>query len=126
MPQPTLSNFEEDAMKIKKLQEENEALRNRLTLLIDRSSDVTPCEVAPPAHVLDDFYIIAQENNSSDNSAKTLKNLIRNISTGSSPILGRKETSNDSKKRSSSISNKSLRSIHLIITRHTILGNVYL
>lgn len=109
MPQPTLTNFEEDAMKIKKLQDENEALKNRLTLLIDRGNDITPCEVAPPAHLLDDFYIIAQENSSSDNSTKTLKNLIRNISTSSSPILGRKE-SGDSKKRSSSISSKSLRS----------------
>lgn len=108
MPQPTLTNFEEDAIRIKKLQDENEALRNRLTLLIDRGSDVTPCDVPPPAHLLDDFYIIAQENNSNENSAKTLKSLIRNISTGSSPILGRKET--DSKKRASSVSSKSLRS----------------
>lgn len=108
MPQPTLTNFEEDAMKIKKLQEENEALRKRLTLFIDKSSDVTPCDVVPPAHLLDDFYIIAQENSSSDNSIKTLKSLIRNISTGSSPILGRKET--DNKKRTGSSSSKSLRS----------------
>lgn len=110
MPQPTLANFEEDAMKIKKLQEENEALRNRLTLLLDRGSDVIPCDVAPPAHLLDDFYIIAQENTSADNSAKTLKNLIRNISTNSSPILGRKEPANDGKKRTGSVSNKSMRS----------------
>lgn len=108
MPQPTLTNFEEDALKIKKLQDENEALRNRLALIIDKSSDVTPCDVIPPAHLLDDFYIIAQENSSNDNSAKTLKNLIRNISTGSSPILGRKET--ESKKRAGSMSSKSLRS----------------
>lgn len=108
MPQPTLTSFEEDAVKIKKLTDENEALRNRLTLLTDRSSDVTPCDVPPPAHLLDDFYIIAQENSSSDNSAKTLKSLIRNISTGTSPILGRKES--DSKKRTGSMSSKSLRS----------------
>ncbi|RZC34580.1 WD repeat-containing protein 91 [Asbolus verrucosus] len=100
MPTPTLMHFEEDAVKIDKLEQRNESLRNRLALLIDKGPDsnVTPCQVEPPPHLLDDFYIIAQENNIADSQAKSLKNLIRNMGTGSSPVLGRKENSGAKKK----------------------------
>lgn len=113
MPTPALMHFEEDANKIRKLEEKNELLRNRLAQLIEKGPDstVTPCQVEPPLHLLDDFYIIAQENSAVDNQAKSLKNLIRNMGTGSSPILGRKEnSSNANKKRLGSISGKSLKS----------------
>ena len=81
MPTPTLMHFEEDATKINKMEQRNESLRNRLALLIDKGpeANVTPCSVEPPPHLLDDFYIIAQENNSVDSQAKSLKSLIRNI-----------------------------------------------
>ncbi|XP_045483199.1 WD repeat-containing protein 91 [Harmonia axyridis] len=95
MPTPTIMNFEEDAQKLSRLEERNESLKNRLALLLDKGSEtsVTPCQVEPPPHLLDDFYIIAQENNLIDNQGKSLKNLIRNMGTGASPILGRKDNS---------------------------------
>ncbi|XP_063907683.1 WD repeat-containing protein 91 [Zophobas morio] len=105
MPTPTLMHFEEDATKINKMEQRNESLRNRLALLIDKGpeANVTPCSVEPPPHLLDDFYIIAQENNSVDSQAKSLKSLIRNMGTGSSPVLGRKENAG-AKKRVNSTS----------------------
>lgn len=107
---PTLMNFEEDANKIAKLEQKNESLRNRLALLLDKGTDsaVTPVHVEPPSHLLDDFYIIAQENSVSESQAKSLKNLIRSMGTGSSPILGRKD--NSSKRRTGSSGSKSVKS----------------
>ncbi|XP_030764146.1 WD repeat-containing protein 91 [Sitophilus oryzae] len=112
MPTPTLINFEEDSNKIAKLEQKNESLKNRLALLIDRGSEtnVTPCQVDPPSHLLDDFYIIAQETNNADSQGKSLKNLIRNMGSGSSPIMGRKE-SVQVKKRTLSV-NRSTKSGH--------------
>jgi hypothetical protein len=112
MPTPTLMHFEEDANKINKLEQRNESLRNRLALLIDRGpeANVTPCPVEPPPHLLDDFYIIAQETNIVDSQAKSLKSLIRNMGTSSSPVLGRKESSG-AKKRLNSTS-RSAKSSH--------------
>lgn len=100
MPTPTLMHFEDDAEKINKLEQRNESLKDRLALLIDRGpeTNVTPCQVEPPPHLLDDFYIIAQESSIGESQAKSLKNLIRNIGTGSSPILGRKDNSSAKKK----------------------------
>lgn len=93
MPVPTLMQFEEDANKILKLEQRNESLKNRLSLLLDKGSEttVTPCQVEPPSHLSDDFYIIAQENNIIDSQGKSLKSLIRNIGTGGSPVMGRKD-----------------------------------
>ncbi|KAL3268187.1 hypothetical protein HHI36_007313 [Cryptolaemus montrouzieri] len=109
MPTPTIMNFEEDAHKISKLEQRNESLKNRLALLLDKGPEtsVTPCQVEPPSHLLDDFYIIAQENNMIDNQARTLKNLIRNMGTGGSPILGRKD--NYSRKKFLKIQNPQIR-----------------
>ncbi|KAF5292438.1 hypothetical protein FQA39_LY13985 [Lamprigera yunnana] len=110
MPTPALMHFEEDANKIRKLEEKNESLKNRLQQLIDKGPEmtVTPCHIEPPVHLLDDFYIIAQESSTVENQAKSLKNLIRNMGTGSSPILGRKESGGSTnKKKLGSISNKS-------------------
>ncbi|KAK9890569.1 hypothetical protein WA026_011939 [Henosepilachna vigintioctopunctata] len=105
MPTPIIMNFEEDALKISKLEERNQSLKNRLALLLDKGPEsVTSCQVEPPPHLLDDFYIIAQENNIIDNQGRGLRNLIRNMGTGGSPILGRKE--NTSRKKMS----KSLKS----------------
>ena len=66
MPQPVLINFEEDAQRMKRLQEENEALRQRLAALLENArnnvitvADVTAPEVPQPAELMDDFYVIA-------------------------------------------------------------------
>lgn len=109
MPTPTLAHFEEDANKISKLEQRNESLKNKLALLMDRvpEQNVASCQVEPPAHLLDDFYIIAQENNIVDSQGKSLKNIIRNMGTGSSPVMGRKEGGSGIKK------------INLSMTRNT-------
>ncbi|XP_066253292.1 WD repeat-containing protein 91 [Euwallacea similis] len=105
MPVPTLAHYEEDATKILKLEQKNESLKNRLALLIDRGaeSNVAPCQADPPTHLLDDFYIIAQENNIVDSQGKSLKNIIRNMGTGSSPVMGRKEAGSTGKKKNVSM-----------------------
>ncbi|XP_050310768.1 WD repeat-containing protein 91 [Anthonomus grandis grandis] len=102
MPLPTLLHYEEDANRIAKLEQKNESLKNRLALLIDRGppeANVSPCPVDPPPHLLDDFYIIAQESNVADSQSKSLKNLIRNIGGGVSPVMGRREGAAAVKKR---------------------------
>ncbi|XP_011164626.1 WD repeat-containing protein 91 isoform X2 [Solenopsis invicta] len=91
MPQPTLLTIDEDTNKFKRLQEENETLRQRLseTVKIESISDVNPGPAPQHPPLMDDFYIIAQESPLLENP-KTLRNLIRNIGGGSSPILSRK------------------------------------
>jgi hypothetical protein len=66
MPQPVLINFEEDAQRMKRLQEENEALRLRVATLLENArknvmtvADVTAPEVPQPAELMDDFCVIA-------------------------------------------------------------------
>lgn len=118
MPQPTLLTIDEDTNKLKRLQEENEILRQRLSesVKIENISDVNPGSAPQHLPIMDDFYIIAQyvhiccKNCFVRNSCnliiderlifnrespllenpKTLRNLIRNIGGGSSPILSRK------------------------------------
>lgn len=113
MPTPALMHYEEDANKIRKLEEKNESLKSRLSLLIDKGAEaaVTPVSVEPPQHLLDDFYIIAQENSAAESQAKSLKSLIKNMGTGSSPILGRKESSSGAggKKRDVTVVSKSIK-----------------
>lgn len=95
-----------------RLEQKNESLKNRLALLLDKGPEavVTPVSVEPPSHLLDDFYIIAQENNVAESQAKSFKNLIRNMGTGSSPILGRKDSSvAGGKKRVGSMSGRSMK-----------------
>lgn len=136
MPQPTLTRAEAEVCLIKRLQDENSLLRNRIQTLQQQSSgieghqsrlssfnnqefnkklaagtltlnDIVPLDVSPPPHIVDDFFIIAAEtlgvvNNASETQAKGLKSLIRNISSGGSPVMGRKDgSSNDRNKRRS-------------------------
>lgn len=58
-------------------------------------SGILPFDISPPGHVVDDFCIIATEVNSvtqaSDAQARGLKMLIRNIGSGGSPVMGRKD-----------------------------------
>ncbi|CAG9835627.1 unnamed protein product [Diabrotica balteata] len=96
MPTPTLMHYEEDVTKINKLEERNDSLKKRLALLLDKGpqASVTPCQVEPPPHLLDDFYVIAQENNLGESQARSLRNIIKNMSSSASPILGRKDVIN--------------------------------
>lgn len=74
-------------------------------------SDVIPFDIPPPAHLIDDFYIIAQETATvgslADSQARGLRSLIRNIGSGGSPVLGRKESSDRNKTRSGSVGSRS-------------------
>lgn len=73
--------------------------------------DIIPFEIPPPTHIVDDFYIIAQETvnigNMADSQARGLRSLIRNISSGGSPVMGRKESTDRCKKRSGSVGSRS-------------------
>ncbi|XP_017871436.1 PREDICTED: WD repeat-containing protein 91 [Drosophila arizonae] len=73
-------------------------------------SDILPFDISPPGHIVDDFCIIASEANivgqASEGQARGLKLLIRNIGSGSSPVLSRKDNGGDkssSKHRSGSV-----------------------
>uniref|UniRef100_A0A336MPU9 CSON002311 protein n=1 Tax=Culicoides sonorensis TaxID=179676 RepID=A0A336MPU9_CULSO len=139
MPQPTLTRAEAEVCLIKRLQDENSLLRNRIQTLQSQQvgqvqghqsrlssfnnqefnkkmgagtltlNDIIPLDISPPPHIVDDFFIIAAEtlgvvNNASETQAKGLKSLIRNISSGGSPVMGRKDgTSDKNKRRSGSV-----------------------
>lgn len=161
MPLPTLARIESEASLIKKLQEENAVLRDRLEFQQSSSSGSTtsrtldqhtsptssssasshqsrlstfndqpgdrirpasqfrhsqhvnslddiivPYPIAAPKHIVDDFYIIAQEitmGQATDSQLRGFKSLIRNIGGSGSPTMVRKDASGDrNKKRSSS------------------------
>lgn len=157
MPQPTLTRLDTEASQMKKLQEENSILRNRIQSMGNQLTqpsassspknssstthqsrrstfheqkrlsdnkphiqinpnpnslnDVIPFYIPPPPHIVDDFYIIAQETlnvgNMADSQARSLRSLIRNISSGGSPVMGRKESLDRGKKRSGSAGSRS-------------------
>lgn len=73
-------------------------------------NDIVPFDIPPPTHIVDDFYIIAQEtlnvSNMADLQARSLRSLIRNISSGGSPVLGRKDSLDRGKKRSGSVGSR--------------------
>lgn len=122
MPLPTVMRTENETAQIRKLQEENTKLRQRLAAQqpgsshqhqsrqqmflekknrpISSPSEISPFDIAPPPHLVDDFFIIAQESlNMSETQSRGFKSLIRNISSGTSPVLGgRKEISSDGNK----------------------------
>ncbi|XP_012281601.1 WD repeat-containing protein 91 [Orussus abietinus] len=90
MPQPTLLVIDEDTNKLKRLQQENELLKQELNdkTKVESLTDINPGPVPQYPPLMDDFYIIAQESPILENP-KTFKRLIKNIGS-SSPILGRK------------------------------------
>lgn len=69
-------------------------------------NDIVPFDIPPPTHIVDDFYIIAQETlhhgQMADSQARGIRSLIRNISSNSSPVLGRRESLDRNKRRSGS------------------------
>lgn len=156
MPQPTLTRLDVEATQMKKLQDENQLLRNRLQIINQSQqgtssssspktsssthqsrqasfqdqrrsvdgrqrqssasntqtlNDVIPFNIPPPAHIIDDFYIIAQEtlnvSNAADSQGRSLRSIIRNIGSGGSPVMGRKESLDRGKKRSGSVGSRS-------------------
>lgn len=62
MPQPTLLTIDEDTNKLKRLQEENDALRQALSesTKVDNILDVNSGSTPQHPPIMDDFYIIAQ------------------------------------------------------------------
>lgn len=89
MPMPTLMRIESETAQIKKLQEENSKLRQRLQqqqtmsgsglsqhqsrqqMFMDKKTragsvaspnEIVPFDIQPPSHLVDDFFIIAQES----------------------------------------------------------------
>ncbi|XP_043269266.1 WD repeat-containing protein 91 [Venturia canescens] len=91
MPQPTLLTLDEDTNKLKRLQEENDSLKQRLGEItkVESLSDINPGSTPQHPPIMDDFYIIAQESPLMENP-KSLRSLIKNIGGSSSPILSRK------------------------------------
>lgn len=73
--------------------------------------EIIPFDIKPPNHIIDDFYTIAQEtltvNSMAESQARGLRSLIKNISSGTSPVLGRKESLDRGKKRSGSVGSRS-------------------
>ncbi|KAL7295358.1 hypothetical protein TKK_0011243 [Trichogramma kaykai] len=94
MPMPTLLMIDEDTNKIRRLIHENMRLKEQIgeMIKVDSILDVNAGPTPQQSPLMDDFYIIAQESPIVDNP-KTLRNLIRNIGGGSSPILSRKSSS---------------------------------
>lgn len=149
MPQPALIRAEAEASLIRKLQDENQMLRNRIQAMIQQQShpsataastshqsrlstfhnqknferqvrtssnpqsldEIIPFDIKPPNHIIDDFYTIAQEtltvSTMAESQARGLRSLIKNISSGTSPVLGRKESLDRGKKRSGSVGSRS-------------------
>lgn len=141
LPQPSFVRAEQESTLVRHLQEENTLLKYRLERALQQQrstpqatqintsissgdnrlrslsrtqhslSDIQPFDVSPPNHVVDDFYIIASEVNStsqaSDGQSRGLKMLIRNIGSVSSPGRGRKDNNGvnekSSKRRSGSV-----------------------
>ncbi|XP_075226894.1 WD repeat-containing protein 91 isoform X2 [Lycorma delicatula] len=81
MSLPVLARYEEAALRMKQLQDENDMLKQRLAVL--QQKDQTPIGPEAPStpDIMDDFYSIAQET---PVSGKSLKDFIK------SPIMGRK------------------------------------
>ncbi|CAL4113265.1 unnamed protein product, partial [Meganyctiphanes norvegica] len=93
---PTLASYKEESSKMARLQEERELLRARLAALT--TSDMPSLDhlvvpdPPPPPHLMDDFYNIAQEPQSSESQLKSLKTILFSLGGGlpTSPILGRR------------------------------------
>lgn len=62
MPQPTLLTIDDDANRLKRLQEENETLKQKIceAVTVETLSDVNAGSTPQQAPIMDDFYIIAQ------------------------------------------------------------------
>ncbi len=91
LPPPRLADYASTTWKLRRLREENDALKQRL-LSIDAAlrqknltlADITCPDTVPCEDLMDDFFIIAQEAPSTESQTKTLKDFLRNITGGTS------------------------------------------
>ncbi|XP_040572431.1 WD repeat-containing protein 91 [Lepeophtheirus salmonis] len=91
LPPPRIAEFQNTSIKLRKLREDNEAMRRKILSFGQKGSSFKDVEELPfratmsPPHVMDDFYIIAQEAPTSNNpSSKSLKSFLKNFTTPSS------------------------------------------
>jgi len=103
LPPPKLADYHATSSKIKRLREENDAMRQ--TLLkhhYDKVEKLPPLDIPRPTDVMDDFYIIASHElhtsntAATENHAKGLKGFLRNFTGSSSTPLGTSVGSNTS------------------------------
>jgi WD40 repeat protein len=109
LPPPRLADYRSTAAKVRRLKEENEALRQRLVAREQQNLPpqvtIQPPEVFPPDDIMDDFYIIAmQEAPAKEDPGKSLKSFLRNITGGgsigsSSGSSQQQQTSGDSRRQ---------------------------
>lgn len=109
---PIVTKMESETNLVNYIQDENALLRAKLEHLTVQKennpagqcnckqvgvSAIKPIEISPPLHIVDDFFIIAQETlsvvNAIDPQVKGLKSIIRHISTTGSPVMGKKDGS---------------------------------
>ncbi|QQP58193.1 WD repeatcontaining protein 91like, partial [Caligus rogercresseyi] len=112
LPPPRIAEFLGSGAKMRKLREDNEALRRKLMALGSKTSleeSTFRGGTMSPPHVMDDFYSIAQEVPSAQSSStstalqssKSIKNFLKNF-TVSSQSKPSPPNSNNGSKRSSS------------------------
>jgi hypothetical protein len=87
LPPPKLADFHNSAAKIRRLRDENDAMRQTLLkqqkLQQNNLQSQKPLDIPRPTDVMDDFYIIASHADNAvpptENQAKGLKSFLRNI-----------------------------------------------
>ena len=102
LPPPRLAEYQNTSVKMRKLREDNDSMRQKLMALMkhegggssgDGNGRPKYPDVPPPSSdVMDDFFIIAQESGSSnmsttpssDSQMKNLKSFLKNLTTSSS------------------------------------------
>ncbi|XP_025406145.1 WD repeat-containing protein 91 [Sipha flava] len=95
IPRPSLCNYEDDANKIRRLQDEIDTLKQKLTdgVTQPKYNTVSGSFHTQNLDIIDDFYTVSQEtikNTNTDTSIKSLRSLIRTIGgLPTSPILGK-------------------------------------
>ncbi|GFY72982.1 WD repeat-containing protein 91 [Trichonephila inaurata madagascariensis] len=134
---PTILSYEEELLKLQQLTEENELLKKKLAALqagetVDlpkTSRDLDSGGLRTPSELMDDFYVIAQEA-PPENTGRSIKSLIRNISGGlpTSPVLSRRPTETrktDENSSSSKLSKAKPRSPSVPPSQHTSTLHVF-
>lgn len=95
---PTLLSYEEELLKLQQLTEENDILKRKLAAIqagesidVSQSPKEKSHDLRGPTELMDDFYVIAQEA-PPENTGRSIKTLIRNISGGlpTSPVMSRR------------------------------------
>ena len=87
LPPPKLGDYHSTMSKMKRLRDENDAMRQTLLKQHQKYEKLPPLDIPRPTDVMDDFYIIASHDNSNptENQSKGLKGFLRNI-TGAASV----------------------------------------